>query len=220
MAEKEREVICLTGRLQEKELELRNRDKSWHSGFDFNSEAHEDAIVIPEARILSQSSTIRKRKGQAPPIDHFSGEQTEMRLDDWLPSLERAARWNQWTEEEYLIQLAGHLKGKAFQEWNLITRCNKLTTNEAVSALKERLEPKTRVLAAQDFLHSVQTEGEAVSDYIRRVERTFIIAYGQDIMSRETREMLLHGQLQEGLSYGSSCLWSSHISRISYGCQE
>jgi len=29
--------------------------------------------------------------------------------------------WNRWREEEKLLQLAGHLRGKALQEWNLIS---------------------------------------------------------------------------------------------------
>jgi len=28
--------------------------------------------------------------------------------------------WNDWTENEILIQLAGHLRGRALQEWNLL----------------------------------------------------------------------------------------------------
>ena len=38
------------------------------------------------------------------------GEQPEVRLEDWLLSLERTAKWNEWTQEDQLIQLAGHLK--------------------------------------------------------------------------------------------------------------
>lgn len=63
-----------------------------------------------------QDSHSGKRRGKAPPIDPFTGENPEIRLDDWLPSLQRASRWNQWTEEEQLIQLAGHLRGRALQE--------------------------------------------------------------------------------------------------------
>ena len=38
-----------------------------------------------------------------------------------------------------------------------------------------------------------------MSDFIRRLERTFCLAYGHDKMLAETRDALLHGQLQEGL---------------------
>lgn len=47
------------------------------------------------------------------PIDKFSGESPEVRLDNWLLSLQRAVSLNTWTEEERLIQLEGHLKGRA-----------------------------------------------------------------------------------------------------------
>ena len=61
-----------------------------------------------------------RRRGKAPPIDPYTREDPEIRFDDWWPVLQRAARWNSWTEEETLIQLAGHFRGKALQEWNLL----------------------------------------------------------------------------------------------------
>ena len=39
-----------------------------------------------------------------------------MRLDDWLPSLERAKAWNGWTTEECLLQMAEHLQGRSLLE--------------------------------------------------------------------------------------------------------
>ena len=44
-----------------------------------------------------------ERRGKAPPIDPFMGEDPEVRIDEWLPSLERARDWNDWTEEELLL---------------------------------------------------------------------------------------------------------------------
>ena len=43
-----------------------------------------------------------------------------MRFDDWISTLERAAAWNNWSEEEKLMQLAGHLRSKALQEWGSV----------------------------------------------------------------------------------------------------
>ena len=51
------------------------------------------------------------RRGRAPHVEMFSGEDSENTLEDWLPALTRAADWNGWTKPELLIQLAGHLKG-------------------------------------------------------------------------------------------------------------
>ena len=34
------------------------------------------------------------RRGKAPPVDPFSGDQQELTFDDWLPRLEGAAEWN------------------------------------------------------------------------------------------------------------------------------
>ena len=138
-------------------------------------------------------------RGKAPPVDSFTGENQEIRLDDWLPALERASTWNGWSEEERLMQLAGHLRGRALQEWNLLSDRDKGSYADAIQALRSRLDPGGRTLAAQDFRHTVQGETELVADFIRRLERTFQIAYGQDGMSAETRDTLLHSQLQEGL---------------------
>ena len=62
-----------------------------------------------------------------------------------------------------------------------------------------RLDPGNKVLAAQDFRHTMQKDAEVVADFIRRLERTFRLAYGNDRLSLETREAFLYSQLQEGL---------------------
>ncbi len=61
-----------------------------------------------------------KRRGKSPPINPYTGEDPEVRIDDWLPALKRAASRNDWSEMETLIQLADHLRGRALQEWNLL----------------------------------------------------------------------------------------------------
>ena len=71
----------------------------------------------------------------------------------------------------------------------------------ATNALLNRLDPHSRVLAAQEFRHAVQREDEPVAEYIRRLEQTYRKAYGRDRMSSETCDTLLFGQLQEGLKY-------------------
>lgn len=141
------------------------------------------------------------RRGKAPPIDSFSGDDGAIRFEDWLPSLERGASWNAWTDEEKLLQLAGHLRGRALQEWNLIPAGDRSTFDSAVSALRSRVEPGNRVLAGQDFRHARQEGSESVSEYIRRLEKLFQAAYGRDGLSVETRQTLLYSQLQEGLVY-------------------
>ena len=55
------------------------------------------------------------------------------------------------------------------------------------------------MLAIQDFRHASQRDDEAVSDFIRRIERHYRVAYGRDGLGAETRNALLHSQLQEGL---------------------
>ena len=139
--------------------------------------------VPPSARIAHTT-----RRGKAPPVNEFSGEDPECLLEDWLPSFERASLWNAWSEEEQMIQLAGHLKGRALQEWNLLSSDQRATYARATEALRSRLDSISKTVAAQDFRHATQREGESVSDFIRRLERTFRSAYGRDLMSTETRE--------------------------------
>ena len=142
-----------------------------------------------------------RRRGKAPPVEPFTGEKQDELLDDWLPTLKRAGVWNAWSNEELLMQLAGHLRGRALQEWNLLTPEEKSGWKNAVTALKSRLEPRDRAVAAQDFRHAIQKTSETVADYIRRIERAFQLAYGRDNILRDTREMILLTQLKEGLLY-------------------
>ena len=42
-------------------------------------------------------------------------------------------------------------------------------------------------MAVQDFRHTVQ-ESESVADYLRRLERSFQLAYDRDNLKSETKE--------------------------------
>ena len=109
--------------------------------------------------------------------------------------------WNAWSEEETLLQLAGHLRGRALEEWNLMEEGDRHDISKAKRLLRKRLDPGSKMLAAQDFRRASQQREEAVADYIRRLERAFRQAYGADGMSSETRDALLFGQMQEGLKF-------------------
>ena len=150
----------------------------------------------PEADGLSASG--RSRRGKALPIEFFSGA---ILLDDWEPSLERAAQWNGWTTQDKLIQLPGYLKGRALQEWHLLTSEEQQSYPVAINALRTRLALRNKTMAAQEFRHSLQRPDEGVAEFIRRIEKSYQIAYGKDAMSSDTRDALLYGQLYEGLRY-------------------
>ena len=187
IAEREAEIVELRAKLLECES---------HG----SSEMEEGVASAEEHKFLRSPGRVVHR-GKAPPVDAFTGEEAELRLEDWLPTLESAASWNGWTQEELLMQFAGYLRGRALQEWNLLGPEDRETYETATQALRTRLDPGGRALAAQDFCHTVQRESEAVGDFVRRLERTFQIAYGRDPMSAKTRNTLLHSQLQEGLRY-------------------
>ena len=128
------------------------------------------------------------RRGKAPPVSVFSGEDLEHQLDNWLLSLERASVWNAWTAEERLMQLAGHLSRHALQEYKLLRPEKRESFESAIKTLRSHLDPGSKAVAAQGFRHAAQEDSESVSVFIRRLERTFRIAYGRDSMSNETRD--------------------------------
>ena len=106
------------------------------------------------------------QRGKAPPVEPFSAEDMDEHWDEWLPTFERAAEWNSWTDAERLIQLAGHLRGKARQEFSLLTPDEKSTFAKTKISMRGKLEVESKALAAQDFRHSTQGTQESVSDYI------------------------------------------------------
>ena len=122
-------------------------------------------------------------------------------MDDWLTTLQRAAQWNGWDLDELLIQLAGHLNGRAVQEWNLTPAAERRSYETSVASLCSRLDPGNRAMAVQDFSHASQRERESASDFVSRLGKIFSLAYGHDQMLHETRDKLLYSQLQERLKY-------------------
>ena len=122
------------------------------------------------------------RRGKAPPVNEFSGEDPECLLEDWLPSLERTSLWNTWSEEEQMIQLAGYLRGRALQEWNLLRPDQRATYAQATESLRSRLDSIGRTAAAQDFRHAAQHEEEPVSDFIRRIFIPFCLWPRPDVI--------------------------------------
>jgi len=142
-----------------------------------------------------QPVTAHHRKGKAPPVDPFSGDDPSLQFEDWLPGLQWAADWYAWTDAEHLLQLAGHLCSRALQEWNLMDSADIATLDSAVKSLKVRLDPGNQLVVSQDFRHLSQSEGETVSKFISRLERLFKVAYGKDDTGKDTREVLLYGQL-------------------------
>ena len=93
----------------------------------------------PASRQPRSASEPIPSRGKAPPIDAFDGEHAGITFDDWLPTLQRDTVWNGWSEDESLMQLAGYLRKRALQEWNLLT-AEKKTFPSAVAALQGRLD--------------------------------------------------------------------------------
>jgi len=93
------------------------------------------------------------------------------------------------------VQLAGYLHGRALQEWNLLSSDDKQSFADAFQALRSRLDTGSHVLAAQDFRYSLQRDSDAVSDYIRRLDRAFQVAYGHEKLTVEMQDAPQYNQL-------------------------
>lgn len=126
----------------------RQTNGAWKSDTSIPTEPHVPTPTLVESQPI--------RCGKAPPVDPFTEETMETILDDWLPTLQRAATWNAWSEEEKLLQLAGHLRGRALQEWSLLGDGDKSSFEGAIEALQEKLDPGSMAMAAQDFRHISQ----------------------------------------------------------------
>ena len=85
----------------------------------------------PVSQPMPLHSQLMQCQSRAPPIDPFITEDKEIRFDDWIPTLERATTWL----EETLVQLAGHLHGKALQEWDLMSVEDKNNYRSAITML-------------------------------------------------------------------------------------
>ena len=93
------------------------------------------------------------------------------------------------------------MKGRALQE---LSEQDRVTFDAAVLALCEQLDLGGKAMAAQDFRHCSQSENKSISDFIRRLERTFHLAYGHDKMLAET--MYQTSQKLNQPKRGSHCL--------------
>ena len=109
---------------------------------------------------MPQHSETRREKEFL--VDVFTSENPEIRLDDWLPALNRAASWNGWSDNDRLLQLAGHLRGRALQEWDLLEQSEKSTFIRAVESLRLRRDMGSKTMAAQEFRHCTQARGETI----------------------------------------------------------
>ena len=75
-------------RLQETIHELQAATTSGGGG---TSHTASTPVTPSETRPVDTTGTRVTRRGKAPPVDPFTGEDAETTLDDWLPSLQRAA---------------------------------------------------------------------------------------------------------------------------------
>ena len=111
------------------------------------------------------------RRGKAPPIDIFTGEDPDVHFD---VALDRVIAWNGWSRQETLLQLAGYLRGGALQEWNLLSKEKQSEYEVAVKALHQRLDQGSLMVAVQDFRHACQNETEMVTDYVYQKIRAML----------------------------------------------
>ena len=85
------------------------------------------------------------RRGKAPPVDPFKASDPEVRFDDWLPTLERAANWNGWSEGARLDPGSCALAAQEFR--NALQR-----EKESVSDYITRLERSFQIAYGHERL--------------------------------------------------------------------
>ena len=107
---------------------------------------------------LHYGMPLSHRRDKAPSVDLFSAEQLDKHWDGWLPTFERAAEWNDWTVVERLLQLAGHLRGTARQEFFLLTPDEKSTLIKAKSSMKHRLDIGSKAFKTSGIPHKKQSQ--------------------------------------------------------------
>ena len=134
-------------------------------------------VIVPRSERDTVVRSYTSRVGKASPIDTFTGENSDVLWEDWLPTFECAAHWNNWSEDEKPLQLAGYLRKKVLQEWNLLSGTQRSSFTVPTEEMQNQLDPGSKALAAQDFRHTVQSSKESVSDFIPRLELVFHRAY-------------------------------------------
>ena len=87
------------------------------------------------------------------------------------------------------MQLAGYLHGRVLLGWNLMSQTEFDTYKSAISGLRVQLDPSSKTLSTIDFRHITQKESESISDFIRRLEHTFQLAFGHDPICQQKLEM-------------------------------
>ena len=153
---KEKKFLAMVYQCEEENEMLRQQLEEERHGQSSERIREDLTIPVMESTSPVHAAGERKHKGKASPTKFFTGENSEVRVKDWLPTLERATTWHTWSE--WLIQLPGHLKGKALQEWNFLSAEVKDTWKTVIAALLGCLDPGKKVLAAQDFSHAMQGE--------------------------------------------------------------
>jgi len=66
-------------------------------------EASDELVNDSQLNDVVTTSTPATYYRDSPALDCFSGENPEITFEDWLPSLERLARWNEWPEKTLLF---------------------------------------------------------------------------------------------------------------------
>ena len=95
LAQKDREIEQLKQRLAEVGHVSSSQDHHGAELLRSDSNPHEPVSdTVSHMGGLVQAMSHRPGRGRAPQVDPFTGEEPEIGLDDWLPSLKRAATWN------------------------------------------------------------------------------------------------------------------------------
>ena len=91
---KENEIVSLHAQLAASRTP---KARSTDSRATIFETAWQDSVyefTVPTSRQLATSTVQLSGKGKAPIVDLFTGKSSDVLWEDWLPTLERAATWN------------------------------------------------------------------------------------------------------------------------------
>ena len=102
-----------------------------------------------QGRCLERCYQNQQQCGKALPVDSFKGSDPELRFNEWPIGIVGMSK------DENLMQLAGHLCGKAAYEYSLSSSEEKQSFITALQALRVRLDSGSCLLAAQECTKNV-----------------------------------------------------------------
>ena len=178
----------------------------------------------PTLNTISSSQMSRFGKRQIKP-EKYTGDKGED-LGDYLSYFTTVGISNEWTEEEYALNLSVNLTGTARQAWVDANGpgANKLSYDELVDALVERFQPRGQEKAYRaEFRLRTKEKHESYIEYgsaLRRLARKAFPRSSSDDQEEHAIEQFLSGLSTDMKVHVSMHITSASLSDYEVGMNE